>query len=395
MLEIIKNNRIPLGDKPDLIKTGRIAEAKKLTKLFSEHKQFSYIRIGDGDLGLIHDPSGSEKIKNTYENIISGTEARGFPGLNANQVDRLLNAIEKANYLDYCECLWKDDSLIKKTELNRSKNLYNNSSRESSYILPTWLEIEFKSYCKEKRILFCGAEAPLLSELFKSSEFKNISQQYFYENSNIFFLRPVDNGKNLAENLDKIKNEIIYEIKKNKIDVLFLSLGGGAKILCAEIAEELAINTIDFGACMRSLTYSGSDGNLSSRSSHSIYLYRVPFDLYMNSLIVAYPELTNEELFAKAHAQLILEVQKKEVGWSHGAWTYDFSKENILNFRESIKIYYKKYKKYKNTDRNTLKEYNKFLHFCGTYNLTFFGKLFLLKFKIKCLLKNIFQSVLL
>ena len=56
----------------------------------------------------------------------------------------------------------------------------------------------------------------------------------------------------------------------------------------------------------------------------------------MDALEQAFPNLTPAELLAKAHGQLLLEVMKKEVGWTFASWEFDFSEENRLGFPQRI-----------------------------------------------------------
>jgi hypothetical protein len=140
---------------------------------------------------------------------------------------------------------------------------------------------------------------------------------------------------------------------------------------------------------LRALTYSACDGNRAARSTHSPFLFRVPFDVFMESLEQAFPNLTSEELLAKAHAQIILDVQCKEVGWTHTAWEYDFSKENLFWFKQSYKTYLKRYRHLANKSPLAKKEKYNFLFFCGINKLTFEGSLYYLQFRLKSAIRKI------
>jgi hypothetical protein len=169
---------------------------------------------------------------------------------------------------------------------------------------------------------------------------------------------------------------------------VFISLGAGAKILCVDLARELGIHAIDFGACMRSLCYAGSEGLRTARAPHHIYLFRIPFITYMNALNKAFPTLKNEEILAKAHAQLMHEFLNKEIGWSVPSWKFDFSKSNFQNFKISFLVYKNIYKKYKISSMELRRERAGFLHFCGKHRLTFEGCVFYFFFQLKNFFKN-------
>jgi hypothetical protein len=133
----------------------------------------------------------------------------------------------------------------------------------------------------------------------------------------------------------------------------------------------------------RALTYSGCDGNRAARSPHYPFIFRISFATYMDALEKAMPQLTPLELLGKAHGQLILEVVKKEVGWTYASWEYDFSPENVFVFRQAFKEYHRRYGKLFNSSPAAKTERAGFLHFCGTHGLTLEGRLFLALFRAK------------
>jgi hypothetical protein len=386
--KLIESQRIPLGRKPDPVKTGRLAEARRLTTLMSSSRGFSFVRLGDKDVAFLLYPDAVVSAFGDAPNQVTGTRADGTPGLQTNQTSRLRTALEKASYVDFWECQWKDDSWLEQLKLNRPANGFQNPNRETSCILGTWLEYEFKNYCVGRRVLFCGAEAPLLESLLRHEAFRECSGGFWPSDCQAFFLRPRNDGKNVGANLDLIKDDLREAVSKHKIDTLFVSLGGAAKILCQELADELKICAFDFGVGMRSLTYSGSGGYMAARGTHLIFLNRVPFGLYMDALVKTFPDLTPEALLAKAHAQLLLEVQEKEVGWSHSAWEDDFSPENVAHFREGFREYKRRYRHLFNHSAITRKERADFLHFCGTHKLTWEGRLFMAKFHAKGIVRR-------
>jgi hypothetical protein len=385
---LLQAQRIPLGRKPDPVSTGRLAEARRLTALMSSGRGFSCVRLGDKDLLFLLDPELVARAFGDAPSRVAGTRPNGTPGLQVGQAPRLRKALEGASYVDFCECLWKDDSWFDRLKLARNPNGHRNPSRQTSYLVGTWLEHELKDYCQGRRVLFCGAEAPLLEALQRRESFRACARDYWPSDCASFFLRPRDDGKNAGANLDLIKEDIRRAVLAHKIDTVFVSLGGGAKIICQELADELGICAFDFGVGLRSLTYSGSGGYLASRATHLIFLYRVSFSDYMDALHEAYPGLTPEVLLAKAHAQLLLEVQEKEVGWSHAAWENDLSPENVAHFREGFREYTRRCGSLFNKSKATRKERADFLHFCGTHRLTAEGEWFLRWFRVRDWLKR-------
>ena len=387
--KLLESKRQPLGRKPDSTKNGRLVEAKRLTTLMSSGGGFSFVRLGDKDLAFLLFPEDVVSTFGNASNQIKGTQANGTPGLQADQALRLQKAFEQASYVDFWECQWKDDSWLEKLNLHRSPDAHRNPDQKTSFIMATWLEHEFKNYCTGRRILFCGAGAPLLESLQRREAFRRYASAFWPSHCQTFFLRPRNDGKNVGSNLDMIKDALREAVLRHKIDTLFVSLGGAAKILCQELADELKICAFDFGVGMRSLTYSGSGGYMAARATHLIFLYRIPFGIYMDALVESFPCLSSEELLAKAHAQLLLEVQEKEVGWSHSAWENDFSPENVAHFREGFREYKRRYWSLLNKSNVTRKERADFLHFCGTHRLTLEGRLFLMLFRSKGLLRRI------
>jgi hypothetical protein len=109
----------------------------------------------------------------------------------------------------------------------------------------------------------------------------------------------------------------------------------------------------------------------------------------MASIRKAFPDLKPEELLAKAHAQLLLEVQQKEVGWTHSGWEFDFSVENIQRFQAGFSDYKRHYKKLFKYSAATRRERVDFLHFCGKHRLTWEGGLFYMVFNIKSWLSQL------
>lgn len=378
----ILTHRVPVGHK--IVSEERRAEALRLQRLLETNKAFSFIRIGDFEFALLED--GQDPIGKDKAWDIAGTEPRGSTGLDGRHREDLIDAICQADFVDFLDLNWPEgfEPLVRYRAMAKAAC----SSYRASYILGTWMEHHFKEYCRGRRVLFCGAEAPILENLCKDPEYLKAAEELFEPGEGTIFLRPREDGRNLANNLDGIREDIIDCVRQNRIDTVFLSLGAGAKILCVDLARELGIHAIDFGVFMRALCYSGSDGNRAARSTHSAFLFRVPFLTYMQAVEKAFPNLKPEEILAKAHAQLLIEIQKKEFGWSHDSVELEFSEQNIKAFKKSFKSYKRHYRGIFKHSQQTRRERLNFLHFCGKNRLSFEGKIFYIKFNIKSFWKN-------
>jgi hypothetical protein len=172
--------------------------------------------------------------------------------------------------------------------------------------------------------------------------------------------------------------------KEHQVDILFLSLGGEAKIVGYKLSREPAICCFDFGA-MIAFAYSGCDGNRLARSPRSPFFLRIPFGVYMDAVEQAFPNLTPAELLAMAHGQLLLEVMKKEIGWIFTSTEYDFNLESVSNFRRAFKEHHQRYGKLFGSSSAPKMERAGFLHFCGTRGLTLEGRISLFRFGLKSL----------
>jgi hypothetical protein len=350
---------------------------------------FSFVRLGDGDLILLL--AWQEGRSGTLDREgpqIGGAAARQNRAISLRHAERLHRAIERASYVDFYDRIWPNSELLPRLHLSRPAGSYRNPDAETSVIIMTWLEFEFKEYCRGQRIGIMGAEAGLLQELMRDPSFHDASRQYWPVDSEIHILRPRDDGRNLDNNLDLVADDLRQWIRAKRLDTVFLSLGAAAKILCVELADELGVSFFDFGAMLRALTYSGSPGNLAFRGTHLPFLFRVPFVTWCKAMERVWPDLKPQEKLAKVHAQLILEVQEKEVGWTHASWEYDFSKENVAHFKESFREYKRRYRHLFNHSAITRKERADFLHFCGTHKLTWEGRLFMAKFHAKGIVRR-------
>ncbi len=334
-------------------------------------RPFCFLRMGDMELAylLAEQEQRLDRIE-FADGPLSGTQGYTNPGLSARHSERLRRAYERADYVDFHEGNWPNEHLVSKLTLERAPGSYRNPSKETSLVFLTWTEKEFKEYCNNRRIGFAGAEARLLALLSQTSEFKQAAADYWPAGAQM------------------VKEDLRGFVKEHEVDTLFLSLGGGAKILGFELSRELGICCFDFGAMTRALTYSGCDGNRTTRSPHSPFLFRIPFGIYMDALEQAMPNLSAAELLAKAHGQLLLELLRKEIGWTSVSWDFDFSRENISAFRTAFEEYHRRYRKLFGSSSATKMERAGFLHFCGTHGLTLEGRLFLIAFRGKGLIRR-------
>lgn len=274
--------------------------------------------------------------------------AFGSPGLAPDHYPRLLTSYERCSLIDLYGDLPFNNINLQFLRWSRDEASSGAVSSGAVSVLHEWIYFELYHYLKSHRCLFCGAESALLKSLLDEPEFRDIIEPFWPKTASAWFLQPYNNGASLADDLDRIKEDLKVAVRANQIDTIFLSLGGGAKILCYELALELGVRTIDFGSGLRSLTYSGSDGYAAWRSSHHPHLVRVPFGLYMRALRHAYPGLTLAELFGKAHAQLCLELQHKELLKSNTSDVndiamFDASAENQRHFLDAFRVYRRDY----------------------------------------------------
>jgi hypothetical protein len=378
----------PFGEKKDGYEA-RAAQAKLLSKLMRNRRPFCFLRMGDMELAyLLAEQCQRLNDIEFRDGPISGTQAYTNPGLSARHAHRLRGAYEQADYVDFHEGNWPNEHLVSKLTLERAPGSYRNPTRETSLVFLTWTENEFKQYCQGRRVGFAAAEARLLQLLSQTPEFKRAAADYWPEQAEIFYHQLRNDGRDLDANLDPVKEDLRQFVQAHRLDTLFLSLGGGAKILGYELSRELGICCFDFGAMIRGLTYSGCDGNRVARSPHSPFFFRIPFGVYMDALERAMPGLAPAELLAKAHGQLLLEVTKKEIGWTFVSWEFDFSPENVSAFRTAFQEYRQRYDKLFSLSSATKMERAGFLHFCGSHGLTLEGRLFLMAFRAKGLIRR-------
>jgi hypothetical protein len=380
------------GSKQDGLEV-RVCQAEHLTMLMLSERPFCFLRMGDMELVylLSHQEGRTESLE-YGDGPLAGTQGFGCPGLGSQYYERLRKAYEEADYVEYHEKNWPNEHLLPRLKLNRNPASEQNTGKETSLVFLTWAERELKRYCQGRRIGFVGAEARLLEFLSHSEEFKSVAKYYWPDTATIFFHQARNDGRNLDANLDIVKEDLRGFVLENQIDTLFISLGGGAKIIGYELSRELNICCFDFGAMTRAFTYSGCDGNRVARSPHNPFLFRLSFGVYMDAMEKAFPNLKPQELLAKTHGQIISEVVKKEVGWTFASSEYDFNSENLKYFNTALALYQKRYRKLFDLSPETKRERAGFLHFCGTHRLSLEGRIFLVFFKAKKCIRMILSG---
>lgn len=370
--------------------TARQEECQRISDLMAANRPFSFLRLGDMELmfliaGQKQTALSWQKDAESERELVSSTFAFGHPGLKPEHAKRLQTAYECCSYLDFHDG-WKINRReLPKWKYHRPVGNRRNPGPEVSQLFFDWLRYEFSKYVKGRRCLFVGAEAGILKELYSDPIYLHAARNYWPPNAEPIFLAET---RRVGECLDLIKHDVSKVIEEQKIDTAFVSLGGGSKILCYELSEQHKIATFDFGSLMRGLTYSGSDGHNFFRTTHYPYYFRVPFDTYMRALRRAIPGLPPEKLLAKAHAQLALELIRKEEGWSYasergGDDCLDLGRDNRRHFWEAHSIYRREYKILGHRDAKAAQQIREFETWRRHVGLGLDGKLQHLSFKAK------------
>lgn len=290
----------------------RIDAIEHLNQFLGRSGETSYLRMGDGELGYL---INSRDIKLT--------------GLNPFHYERLVTAYQNCSYLDLCMNQDYNRQNFPNINLSIASQTYINNHPKTGNLIRDWTYYKLHDYLLGRRCLIVGAEAAILEKLYQDQDYRKLAQKFWPKENSVFFLQPRDHGNNLKENLDLIKLDILVLVLKYNIDTIFISLGGCAKILCYEIAQELQVTTIDWGSILRGLAYSGSRGD-SYRFDYCPYFVRVPFPNYMQAVEKAHPQLDPVSLLSIAQAQLKLELNRKVP--KIGQVILDYCQENLQQF---------------------------------------------------------------
>lgn len=379
--------------------------ARKLTEVMTNTRPFSFLRMGDGELRWLlavqeNDETKQNPLPKGYmiKKGASVNFAVGVRGLEKKDYDRLLRAYERCTYLDLMQNNAFNSKNLHRLKLERSQNTYTESA-ETSVIIYTWMNHEFKDYVANRRCLFASAESPLLKQLYQNERYRELASDYWPANAQPFFLRLREDGRYYWQYLEEIKADLKRAIEEYQIDTLFLSLGTGAKILCYELAEEMGIATFDWGAMARGLAYSGSYGYQVSRASHHPFFFRVPFPMFMEAVENAYPEMTTADILSRAHAQLCLELQRKNLGKSVTSEIYDknlsqnLDIDNLRSFWEAYRYYRKYYKPRSFEDPDAVAIVQDFERYRRYLGLGVDGFISILILKFINIVKNIYHKL--
>jgi hypothetical protein len=311
---------IRAGDELVTDEKRREREARRLTELLEAGESFSFLRLGDGEAKWIvrvqtgqMDPNQQKRLaawnrRGARETVFS-TSGWAFP---VDQYDRLMGAYGNCTYLDYYDEPNKDTLPL--LRLSRPPGAHRNPDANTSVILGTWCVTEMGRFLEGKRVLFYASEGPLLEELLRSAAFRELASGFIPPSAEIFCPPIPHHGEAYWRHLEEIKETLRAAITAFRPDVVFVSLGFAAKVLCHELAVECQCRMVDFGSQIRGLTYSASPPFAMAMASHSPFLYRVPLRLYMDAYRRAYPESMDDDLVVKLVGQVLRDLYPQQVG---------------------------------------------------------------------------------
>jgi hypothetical protein len=326
----------------------RRGEAKRLTALMETQTPFTYLRLGDGELQLLLEWQEGQKPAATRSTGSTLFDAYSVNGLREQDYSRLYHCFERCNYLDTFERVRYSAENFYRLKLKPNPNQTRSPNANVSQIFYEWTFLELPCYVARHRCVIAGAEGPLLRELLSDPRYRKSIGHFWLNPGDIICIGIRDNGRNYWNALPEIKSDLVSTLRESKADTLFLSLASGAKILCQEISEELKICCFDLGAMLLGLTYSATPGNSVARNSHNPFFFRVSFDVYIDALEKAYPDLSMCDLVTKAQAQLSLELLRKKIMYSfvpeiNDRCNFDPNAENLYHFRCSESHYYRRF----------------------------------------------------
>jgi FkbM family methyltransferase len=326
----------------------RRSEAKRLTALMEIQTPFTYLRLGDGELQLLLEWQEGQTPTPSRSTASTLFDAYSINGLREQDYSRLRDSFERCSYLDTFERVRYSAENFHRLKLKRNSNQTRSPNADLSQIFYEWTFLELPAYVARHRCVIAGAEGPLLRALLSDPRYRKSIGHFWLNPGNITCVGIRNNGRNYWNALPEIKNDLVSALKDSKADTLFLSLASGAKILCQEISEDLGIRCFDLGAMLLGLTYSATPGNSVARNSHNPFFFRVPFDIYLDALQRASPDLLICDLVTKAQAQLCLELLRKKIMYSFvpeikDHRNFDPSAENLYHFRCSEREYYRRF----------------------------------------------------
>lgn len=157
----------------------RRAAASSLTALLESHSQFSFIRLGDGEVKWLREVQAGENASGYhYEIELPSCEVvRSVYGMEARHYPRFLAALTHATYLDRCDSIPRVRHYLQELNVSRASGLFGNASPETSNIIFEWVWHELRSYLGNHRCLFAAAEAALLRELSADLAYQAIARE--------------------------------------------------------------------------------------------------------------------------------------------------------------------------------------------------------------------------
>jgi hypothetical protein len=319
----------------------------ELTRILFSVPQASFVRLGDGELRFLiecQDGAWADGKYDKWSQAPSPDNATGTLGLRRCDYDRLLAAYEQSYVVDdYSKQDFNSLNLPRLRWQRRPDGVRASSGAHDSLLLG-WVTGELFNVIRSQRVLICSAESALLAELLTDRDYRKAISTYIPEGFDVRCLVPVGGGLAASTHLLEQKAALLDLIKRERIELLLLGLGGCAKILCYEVAAETGVPAVDFGSMVRALTFSGSDGFAAWRASHNPFLARVPLRTYFPALVRSAPRMDAGWLLGKAHAQLLLNLQRREVGRTyaadpHSASSLSLDEENVAWFAEDFEFF--------------------------------------------------------
>ncbi len=378
----------------------RRAAASGLAGLLDANPAFSFIRLGDGETWwLLHAQDGKPPPKYRYfANEASTVErAASTSGLELRHYDRFVAALERGDYLDYCDSIPKVREHLPRLRFRRPDHLARNSSPRTSNILFEWTYYELHALLGRCRTIFASAEASLLESLWTEPRYRSAASAFLPEAANFRFHQIRENGRNYSENLDLIKDDLKRDMEDFGADLLLLSLATGAKILCYELASEIGIRAVDFGSMSRALTYSASPGYQTLRNLHNPFLFRVPLEVMAPALEAAALESTTEALLSRLQNQVLMELQPLDVFAFNTTdaitGRIDRSPERLEAFNAALRFYNRYYRTLPQRSKSARRLHRAFIRWRLKKGIGRSGRAFQLLVRIKGRLRGVLQPL--
>ena len=126
-------------------------------------------------------------------------------------------------------------------------------------------------------------------------------------------------------------------------------------------------------------------------------MFRVPLDVFMPALQRAHPQMTLAELVAKAHCQMLLDLQDlKPLAFNPSEACRggggESTSENIANFRQSLAYYNSRYRARALTDPQSRPLHRDFRRWCLKQGIGIEGKIFRMLVRCKQTARRMFSS---